>query len=62
MNEKEIILLEVLVKLAAVNKILIRKGILTEEEVKEEMNAISKELAENMKKLQPELFPETTQN
>lgn len=50
-NQKDMLLIENLVKIAALHKLLIKKGILSEQEVVEEMTSISKELMEQLQKV-----------
>lgn len=61
-NSKELLLIETMVKLAAINKLLVKKNLLTDQEIQEEMTNISKELVEQMKNLPPEIFDNTTKN
>ena len=55
-DSRDFLLIEAVVKLSAINKLLVSKGILTDQEVDEEMQEISKQLANQMKDLAPELF------
>jgi len=59
---KDLLLLETVVKVAALNKLLVKKGVLTDEEVYAEMTSISKDLVEEFKKLAPEILSTTTKD
>lgn len=50
-DDKEFLLIETIVKLAALNKILVKKGLFTDEELHAEMTEISKNLLDNMKQM-----------
>jgi hypothetical protein len=50
-NAKDLLLIETIVKLAAINKLLVKKGLLNDEEIQETMTTISKDLVEEFKKL-----------
>jgi hypothetical protein len=53
-NAKDLLLIETIVKLAAINKLLVKKGLLNDEEIQETMTTISKDLVEEFKKLSPD--------
>ena len=53
-NVKDLLLIETIVKLAAINKLLVKKGLLNDEEMQETMTTISKDLVEEFKKLSPD--------
>jgi hypothetical protein len=59
---KDLLLLETVVKVAALNKLLVKKGVLNDEEVYAEMTSISKDLVEEFKKLSPEILSTTTKD
>lgn len=61
-NQKDMLIIETMVKLAAVNKILIKRGILTDDEIHQEMTEISKNLVDQVKKLTPDIFGSITKN
>lgn len=61
-NTKDLLLIETMVKLAATNKILVKKGLMTDKEIQEEMTLISKDLVEQLKTISPELFTPNTKN
>lgn len=50
-NTKDLLLIETVVKIAAINKLLVSKGLLNNNEIHAEMTAISKDLVEEFKKL-----------
>lgn len=56
---KDLLLLETIVKTAALNKVLVKKGLITDEEVYAEMTSISKDLVDEFKKLSPEFLSTT---
>lgn len=58
-NVKDLLLIETIVKLAAINKLLVKKGLLNDEEIQETMTAISKDLVEEFKKLSPDSLTST---
>jgi hypothetical protein len=47
---------------AAINKLLVKKGLLTDDEVHTEMASISKDLVEEFKKLSPDILSSTIKN
>lgn len=59
---QDLLLLETIVKIAALNKLLVKKGILTDEDIYAEMTSISKDLVEEFKKLSPEILSTTTKD
>jgi len=61
-NPKEMLLIETVVKMAAIQKIMIRKGLCTEDEIYNEMTTISKELVEQLRATIPEIFTPNAQN
>ncbi len=54
-NAKDLLLIETVVKLGALSKLLIRKGIITDEEIITEMVSISKDLTEQIEKISTEM-------
>ncbi len=54
-NAKDLLLIETVVKLGALSKLLIRKGIITDEEIITEMVSISKDLTEQFEKISTEM-------
>jgi len=58
-NAKDLLLIETIVKLAAINKLLVKKGLLNDEEIQETMTTISKDLVEEFKKLSPDSLAST---
>ncbi len=61
-NAKDLLLIETVVKVAAINKLLIKKGILNDDEIHEVMTTISKDLIEEFKKLSPDTLSSITKN
>jgi len=61
-NTKDLLLIETVVKVAALNKLLVKKGLLTDDELHEVMTAISKDLVEEFKKLSPDTLSSTTKD
>lgn len=61
-NAKDLLLIETMVKLAAINKLLVKKGIISDKEIQDEMIVISKDLVEQLKIISPEFFATTTKN
>jgi len=59
---KDLLLIETIVKVAAINKLLVKKGLLTDDEVHTEMASISKDLVEEFKKLSPDILSSTIKN
>jgi len=55
-NNRDLLLIESLLKIAAISKLLVKKGIITDEEIVQEMNNISKDLIEQMKLIAPEVL------
>ncbi len=53
-SQKDLLLIETIVKLAAINKLLVKKGIISDTELQAEMTEISKNLLEQFKQLMPE--------
>jgi len=52
-NSTDFILLEACIKIAALQEILVKKGILSEKELSDQMQEISKNLVEKFKQLTP---------
>ena len=61
-NTKDLLLIETVVKVAAINKLLVKKGLLNDDEIHEVMTTISKDLVEEFKKLTPETLSTTTKD
>ena len=61
-NTKDLLLIETIVKVAAINKLLVKKGILNDDEIHEVMTEISKDLVEEFKKLSPDILSSTSKN
>lgn len=61
-DQKDLLLIETLVKLAALHKILVRKGLLTDQEMHDEMKTISQDLVAQMKVVAPISFDDTSKN
>lgn len=61
-NSKDLMLIETMVKVAAINKLLVKSGIISDADLQNEMTVISKELVEQMKSISPELFETTDKN
>lgn len=61
-NQKDFMLIETIVKVAALQKILVKKGLVTDQEIQDEMTQISKDLVDQMKILSPDIFNDTTRN
>jgi hypothetical protein len=59
---KDLLLIDTIVKVAAINKLLVKKGLLTDDEVHTEMASISKDLVEEFKKLSPDILSSTIKN
>lgn len=50
-NSKDTLLIELMIKTAAINKVLVAKGIITEEEIHAEMKLIAEKLSEEINKI-----------
>ncbi len=61
-DAKDLMLIETMVKVAAINKLLVKKGIINDDEIYEVMTAISKDLVEEFKKLSPDVLSSTTKD
>jgi hypothetical protein len=61
-NYKDLLLIESVVKLAALNKLLVKKGLITEAELHHEMTDISKDLVEQIKNVSPEILSSLTKD
>lgn len=51
-NAKDLLTIEMMVKIAAIHKILVNKNIITEQELENEMAEIAKSLFEQVKKIE----------
>ncbi len=53
LKQRDLLLIETMVKIAAIQKIMIEKNILTDSSLQDEMNKISRNLVEQMKIIAP---------
>lgn len=54
-NSRDLLLIEAMVKVAAIQKLLVKKGLLTDDEIHAEMTLISKDLVDQVKSLEKNL-------
>ena len=54
-NAKDLLLIETMVKLAALNKLLVKAGVISDEDLQAEMVLISKDLMEQFKQLSSDI-------
>jgi hypothetical protein len=53
-NSKDLLIIENMVRLTAVQRLLVKKGLLTDNEVHDEMTLISKDFVEQVKSMEKE--------
>lgn len=61
-DQKDLLLMELLVKVAAIHKILVKKNLLNDQEILDQMTLISEDLVAQMKAAIPESKDTSTNN